>query len=292
MSAVIIAEPINKINIKYNKDPYNIEISINELGTDYIVNILDKEIPIARFDLKTFYSLLQDILINKKDNSTYNLNFKENKCFLQCSMELKDYLKTEYKFILILNPTDRMSELSYEIELLKKDNKELKENVKELKENIKENVKKIKLIDIYGLSGWLASDKPSRIKLAERFIKNNKFDDETAEAEFIYFIKILLSMTFSEFEFEKNHNSTIDCYHLVYSTNVIIYSNGNEMVEFMENEMVEFIFNKYIYIYLDDLIIHSKTFFEKYSTHLNILKKNFTHIAINIFLKYLNDIYK
>ena len=136
MSTVIIAEPINKINIKYSEDPKYIEVSINELGTDYLLNILDKEIPIARFDLKTFYSLLQDILINKKKNSTFDLKFKENKCFLHCIMELKDYLKTEYKFVLILKPTDRMYELSYEIELLKKENKELKEDVKEINSSI------------------------------------------------------------------------------------------------------------------------------------------------------------
>jgi len=126
MSTVIIAEHINKINIKYSEDPKYIEVSINELGTDYLMNILDKEIPIARFDLKTFYSLLQDILINKKKNSTYNLKFKENKCFLLCSMNLKDYLKTEYNFVLILKLTHIMSELSYKIEFLNKENNELK----------------------------------------------------------------------------------------------------------------------------------------------------------------------
>ena len=54
MSAVVIDEHINKINIKYSKDLQYIEVSINELGTDYLMNILDKEIPLARFDLTRF----------------------------------------------------------------------------------------------------------------------------------------------------------------------------------------------------------------------------------------------
>ena len=147
MTSVVIAEPIQKINIKYNEDPLYIEVSIIDSGKEYIVNILDKDIPIERFDLKTFYNLLQDILLHKKENSTFDLKFKENKCFLHCSMDLKDYLKTEYKFVLILKITDRVSELSYEVELLKKENKELKEKNKELKDDVKEitsSINKIK----------------------------------------------------------------------------------------------------------------------------------------------------
>ena len=139
MTTVVIAEPIHKINIdiKYSEDPKYIEIFINESCKEYLINIIDKDIPIPRFDLKTFYSLLQDILIYKKDYSNYNLNFKENKCFLHCSMELKDYLKTEYKFVLILKPVERIAYLKDEIERLNKENKELKEIINRIlnKEN-------------------------------------------------------------------------------------------------------------------------------------------------------------
>ena len=148
MTTIIIAEPIYKINIRYNEEIKNIEVLINEECKEYIVNIIDKDIPIPRFDLKTFYSLLHDILIKKKKNSKYNLNFKENKCYLHCSMELKDYLKTEYIFVLILKPYDKIAYLKNEIDLLKKENKELKEiiNIILNKENDNQNNTESELI--------------------------------------------------------------------------------------------------------------------------------------------------
>ena len=148
MTTIIIAEPIYKINIRYNEEIKNIEVLINEECKEYIVNIIDKDIPIPRFDLKTFYSLLHDILIKKKMNSKYNLNLKDNKCFLHYSMDLKDYLKTEYIFVLILKQLNNNKELKENNNKKKKFIKrDILKKEKELKENINKHNIFIKIIE-------------------------------------------------------------------------------------------------------------------------------------------------
>ena len=127
---VVIAQPIintNNINISY--DPKYIELNYHESNIKYYIKVLEKDIPIVGFNIKVFYHLLTDI-INKKHNSTLNINNKDKKCYIHFSMTLDDYIKTEYKFVLILHPIDEMN-------LLKNENKIMKEEITELNKEVK-----------------------------------------------------------------------------------------------------------------------------------------------------------
>ena len=93
---------IDNIVIEYSVNPKLIEIILteSESGVKYYIKIADKyikDIPIVGlfgFDFKTF-SILHDILLNK--NSKFSYTIKENKCFLDCGIDIQDYpIKTEY----------------------------------------------------------------------------------------------------------------------------------------------------------------------------------------------------
>jgi len=140
---IIIAEPVVNENtieskyivINYIKDEENIELKYFDSGIKYTLKIFEKDIPIVGFNLETFNNILTDV-VNKKGNSELNIKLKDTKCFVHFCMILDDYLKTEYRFVLVLNPVD-------EKELLKIENSQLKKNINILTEQVEQNMEDI-----------------------------------------------------------------------------------------------------------------------------------------------------
>ena len=128
---VVIAEPVynEKISIKYVKGTDFLVLNYNDSGMNYLLKIYKNDIPLPGFDISTFNSLLTDI-VNKKSSSEYNVTIKDSQCFVNFNMVLEDYLKTEYRFVLVLKPVNKSQLLTMDIDELKKKNEELSEEVK------------------------------------------------------------------------------------------------------------------------------------------------------------------